>query len=120
MGNSNSDLLYNFKDDIEIVRDGEDCVVERKAKGVYREGEYVKPTNKAKSFFARCSVQPASGDTILEVSENDRTRQIFTVFSNFAFQKDDILIRDEKRYEIQSCHDWNVYTESVAVLIDVQ
>lgn len=117
MGNSNSDLLDDF--DLDIVDDGEDVEIERKAVGVFRNGEYVDPKDKTLNFTHRASVQPASGSTILMVPENEREKQILTVFSGFKFEKNDVMIRDEKRYKIHSSQDWNVYTESIAVLIDV-
>lgn len=119
MGNSNSDLLYDFDQSIDIVNDGEEVFVERKAEGVYRNGLYVYPSGKTKTFIAQCSVQPASGDTILKVPENQRDKQILTVFSDFKFEKNDTMTRDNKNYKIEIVSDWNVYTESVAVLIDV-
>lgn len=119
MGNSNSDLLYDFDEDINIVNDGEDVTVSRQAEGVYRNGEYVKDLNKTKTFIARCSVQPASGDMLLHVPENERDKRHLTVFSDFPFKKDDTIERDNEKFEVRFVKDWNVYTESLVVLKDV-
>jgi len=119
MGNSNSDLLYDFDEDIDIVNDGEDVTVSRQAEGVYINGEYVRDVSKTKTYIARCSVQPATGDVLLHVPENERDKQHFIVFSDFKFKKDDNIERDSKNYKMRFVKDWNVYTENLMVLIDV-
>lgn len=116
--NSNSDLHFNLYRDSQIMNDGERVEIQRPHKGTYKKGIFVK-SDFYDSFFIKASIQPASGDQILQVPENDRTKQVLNIFSPTDLVKNDILVRNGCRYEIQNIQHWGSHSESLAVLIDV-
>lgn len=114
---SNSDLLKNIENS-QILKRGDDVIITRSSEGTYRKGRYVE-SDEENQFCIKASIQPAKGDQILQVSENDRDKQILIVYSSFQMIKNDIMTRDEKEYEIQKVESWGSYTKSMAVLQDV-
>lgn len=116
--NSSSGLHLKLCYDSEIINDGERVEIIRRHQGVYRNGIYV-PSELSDVFVIKASIQPASGDQVLQVPENDRDKEILSIWSPTALLKNDILKRNGCEFEIKQVKAWGSYSESVAVKIDV-
>lgn len=110
-------LLLNEK--ITIRREG--------SGGEYVEGHYVPADDEAPAPTAKANIQPLSGKEVIQLPESDRIRQPIRIYTDFALQDNDIVIRklDSKEYEVQRVSNWAVFGrlqhyKAIGLLVDAQ
>lgn len=69
-------------------------------------------------FSAKGSIQPLSGREVLQLVEADRKKEQINVWTVCKLKLNDIVICDDKRFEVQNVENWGEYTKSRAALID--
>jgi hypothetical protein len=87
-----------------IIARGRTVVVVR-----YKEVEYIDglPTKPEETRFdATASVQPVTGQELLQVPEGDRHREHIYLFTKDDIRLDDTIIYAEREFEVQRVDDW--------------
>jgi len=60
------------------------------------------------------SIQPLSGNEILQVPEGDRTRQLFNIYTATELKHEDVVIFKGARYEVQPFEDWTTSGDCIS------
>ena len=57
------------------------------------------------------SIQPITGNEILQVPEGDRQRDLYKIYTSYKLLKNDIVIRvsDSQEYEVQAVQNWAAF-----------
>ncbi len=102
--------------------DNESITVKRKAAGAYVNGHYV--TGAESNYSALASVQPLSGEEILQLPEADRKRESLKMFTPSEIKVNDTVTRAGRNYEVQKVMDFSAHRiphyEAVMLLIEGQ
>jgi len=101
-----------------INQDDEKITILRRPQGKYVSGRHVLGVEE--TFEAFASVQPITGVEILQISEGDRKRSHFKIYTTFQVEDNDVVIHDGKRYEVRKAENWDTYTKAVIVLEDIE
>ncbi len=117
--NSASGVHSNFESNFDIVRDGEDVSVIRREKGKFYRGKF-QSSNRFQEFEIRCSFQPITGRETMQLPEGERLKSHIKIYTEFQILRDDIIVRGEEKYEVQSVMNWGTFTKSIARLMDVE
>lgn len=77
--------------------------------GSYEKGHRVSAADNL--LKAEGSIQPLNGKEVLQLPESDRIRQSVKIYSAFAFQTNDIVVRmsDNAEFEVQKVENWCVF-----------
>ncbi len=102
--------------------DNESITVKRKAAGSYLNGHYV--AGAEAEYSALASVQPLSGEEIMQSPEADRKRESLKVFTTSELKVNDTVTRSGRDYEVQKVMDFSAHRiphyEAVMLLIEGQ
>ena len=86
----------------------EQITVSRPGDGSYVNGRFVPST--AVESSAQGNIQPLNGKELLQLPEGDRERQTGKIYTAYALQNGDIVIRtDGSRHEVQAAEDWTAF-----------
>ena len=97
------------------------------AGGAYVSGIRVPAADTSPAPSGKASIQPLGGEETLQLPESDRIRHPIRIYTAFAIQNADIMIRDSdsREYEVQRVENWAVFGKlqhykAVGLLIDAQ
>ena len=84
-------------------------------------GEPIKGAHPIK-FSIKCNVQPITGDELLQLPEGSRTADQFNLFTYSTpkkLVKNDFVIRNGNKYQVQTVEDWGDFFKCRIVRVDV-